>query len=130
MNLFKFLYFTTYSFFYKYSQKRELVPKATSKLLSLLLSTNTLMLFFFIRYTEGKNLFRIYPYNYFLKIIMLLIFVMWYFICDHYFIKKGKYEKIIEYYMNKYPENNFGIIGILYIIGTLVSFIGLQFIKH
>jgi len=122
---FEFLYYCLYRMFALIKRVGEKDENLASLFYSVLLSTKTILLFLFLRYTPAKNILLQYPYGAIFKICMLLIFVVWYFVCKYYFIKKGNYKRIIELYEIKYTgkNKNIALLGIMYAICTFLLFI-------
>src|SRR5690606_8178021 len=91
---------------------------------SALLSTHTIMLFFSLRYIFPKGYLANFPYNIILNSTMASVFVIWYFLCKKYFIKKKNYIRIINKYEEKYPDKKIemALIGIAYSLFTFLSF--------
>lgn len=123
--VFEFLYYCLYRVFALIKRVGEKDENLASLFYSVLLSTKTTLLFFFMRYTDVKNIFFNHPYDRIFKIGMLMIFVMWYFICKHYFIKKENYKRVISFYEKKYESKNkkMALLGIIYSICTFLLFI-------
>ncbi|TPG40866.1 hypothetical protein EAH81_11025 [Flavobacterium pectinovorum] len=91
---------------------------------SVLLSTNSLMIFFLLKYIFPKGYFSLFPYNIILKLMIGSVFLVWYFICNHYLLKRKNYKRIISFYENIYKEHNKKIawIGVLYSLATFLVF--------
>ena len=125
MKVFEFLYYCLYRMFALIKRVGEKDENLASLFYSVLLSTKTILLFFFLRYSEAKNIFLHYPYDRIFKIFMLIIFVAWYFVCKYYFIKKENYKKIIDFYEREYEGKNkkIALLGIVYSISTFLLFI-------
>ena len=120
-----FLYYILFRTMYQYSVKKEMMPNGTSLLLTMLLSTNTLMITFPLKFIITKGSLTLFPYNIIIKLILCSIFFIWYFIFKYYFIKNGNYVWIIEKYDAKYAGRIklIRIMGFLYLILTPISFI-------
>lgn len=129
MTIFDFLYYCIYRLFKLMKRTGVSDEYLAARFYSILLSTNSLMLFFLLRFTSLKYYFKIYPYNYLLKILMLLVFVFWYFFNKIYFFKKTNYLRIINHYEIKKKYLSFAIIGIIYSIITFAFFIILANLK-
>ena len=98
-----------------------------SSYFSILLSTNTVALCFLLKFVIPKGLFTTYPYNILIKITLGSVFVIWYFVCKHYFLKKENQIRIIAFYEEEYLEKSISmaLMGIIYSLFTFVSFISL-----
>lgn len=128
INVFEFLYYSLYRVFNLVKRVGEKDENLASSFFSILISTNTGMILFVLRYIVPKDLFLHHPsYNIFIKLMYVLILVVWYFICKNYFLKKGNYLRIVSFYESKYEgrNNQMAIIGVLYSLFTFSSFIGL-----
>lgn len=123
--VFEFLYYCLYRVFALIKRVGEKDEDLASLFYSVLLSTKTLLLFYFMRYTDAKNLFFNHPYNRIFTLGMFLIFVMWYFFCKYYFVKKENYKRIISFYESKYEGQNkkMALLGVIYSICTFLLFI-------
>jgi hypothetical protein len=121
--LFEFLYYCLYKMFALIKRVGEKDENLASFFYSILLSTKTILLFFFLRYTAAKNI--LLHYDRIFKISMLMIFVIWYFVCKYYFIKKENYKKIVNFYEEEYKGKNkkMAFLGIVYSICTFLLFI-------
>lgn len=128
MRILNFLYYTLYRTFYQYSAKKEMVPNGTSLLLTMLVSTNIIMITFPLKFIITKGTFTPFPYNLIIRIILLSIFIINHFVFKSYFVKKENYVWIIEKYDSKYKIKWIRIIGFLYTILTPLSFIVLAII--
>ena len=128
--LFEFIYYCLYRLFSTIKRVGEKDENLASSFFSILLSTNTSMLFFALRYILPKGYFTPYPYNYLLKIIFVSPFIFWYLFCKSYFLKKENFIRIINHYEVKYSNRNsqMVLIGILYTLVTFISFICLAMI--
>lgn len=124
MKIFDFLFYCLYRMFALVDRVGERNEDLASSFYAVLLSTNTLLLFVLIRYTNARMLFKTFPYNFILKVFAVSIFVIWYIACKRYFIKSKKYERIVEYYERIYSGKNrkLALLGILYTIITFLSF--------
>lgn len=122
---FEFLYYCLYRMFTLIKRVGEKDENLASSFFSILLSTKTILLLFFLRYTEAKNIFSQHPYDHIFKVFILIIFVVWYFFCKNYFLKKENYKRIVVFYENKYNGKNreLVLIGIIYSILTFILFI-------
>lgn len=91
---------------------------------SVLLSTQSLMFLFFLRFIITKGFFEHNPYNIILRVSLISVFFIWYFFCKYYFLKKENYKRIIILYEEKYPNKNskMALIGIFYALLTFISF--------
>lgn len=129
MKMINFLYYTLSRAFYEYSEKKEKVPNGASLLLTLLLSINTLMLTFSLKFIIPKGALTLFPYNIMIRVIFGSIFFLWYFFCRRFYVKKGNYIWIIEKYDKKYKERikEIRYIGFLYTFLTPLCFIILAF---
>lgn len=119
IKVFEFLFYCLYRMFALVKRVGEKDENLASSFYSILLSTKSILLLsVVIRFSNYKVFFLEYPYSYGLKLFMGIIFIAWYFICKHYFIKKENYKRIIEYYENKLIDKNklIAAIGILYFI--------------
>jgi hypothetical protein len=128
INIYEFLYYSLYRVFKLVKRVGEKDENLASSFFSILLSTNTGMILFVLRYIVPKDLFLQHPsYNIFIKLMYVSILVIWYLICKNYFLKKENYLRIVSFYESKYEgrNNQMVIIGVLYSLITFSSFIGL-----
>ena len=127
INVFEFLYYSLYRVFKLVKRVGERDENLASSFFSILLSTNTIAVFFPLKFIIAKGTFTPYPYNVLIKVMFAFVFFIWYFICKYYFIKKENYIRIIEHYESKYPDKKvqMAIIGIVYFILTPLTFISL-----
>lgn len=128
MKIIIFLYYTLFKALYKYSVKKKMMPNGTSLLLTMLLSTNTLMYTFPLKFVIPKGF--LLPYDAYVKLFLGSIFFIWYFILKRYFIEKKNYVWIIEKYDIKYKDRIklIRIMGFIYLILTPISFLFLAII--
>jgi hypothetical protein len=124
---FEFLYYCLYRVFALVKRVGEKDENLASSFYAILLSTNTIVLFFPLKFIIPKGALTPFPYNVLTKVIFIAIFFVWYFICKYYFLKKENYLRIISFYENEYEGRNtqMAIIGTLYSLFTFSSFIGL-----
>lgn len=124
-NTFEFLYYCLYRMFALIKRVGEKDENLASSFFSILLSTKTILLLFFLRYTEVNKIFLLHPYDRIFKVSIILIFVVWYFICRYYFLRKENYKRIVDFYEKKYSGKNreLALIGIIYSICTFLLFI-------
>ena len=128
INVFEFLYYSLYRVFKLVKRVGEKDENLASSFFSILLSTNTGMILFVLRYIVPKDLFLQHPsYNIFIKLMYVSILVIWYLICKNYFLKNENYLRIVSFYESKYEGRNYQMakIGVLYSLLTFSSFIGL-----
>jgi TRAP-type mannitol/chloroaromatic compound transport system permease small subunit len=128
INVFEFLYYSLYRVFKLVKRVGEKDENLAASFFSILLSTNTGMILFVLRYIVPKDLFLHHPsYNIFIKLMYVSVFVIWYLICKNYFLKKENYLRIISFYESKYKgrNNQMVIIGVLYSLITFSIFIAL-----
>jgi hypothetical protein len=130
MRILNFLYYILYRTFYQYSAKKEMMPNGTSLLLTMLLSTNIIMIIFPLKFIIPKGTLIPFPYNLIVRIILLSVFVINRYAFKSYFVKKENYVWIIDKYDSKYKDKIkwIKIIGFLYTILTPISFIVLAII--
>ncbi len=130
IKLFDFLYYCLYRMFALFKRVGEKDENLTSSFFSILLTTNTIMLFFPLKFIIPKGFFNSSPLSFFLKIIFIGIFICWYLICKAYFLKNENYKRIISLYDKKYVDVkiNIPLLGILYAVCTFISFICLAVI--
>ncbi len=123
--MFEYLYYCQYRMFALVKRVGEKDENLASLFYSVLLSTKTILLFIVLRYTEAKNILLLYPYDRIFKIFMLMIFVVWYFVCKYYFIEKENYKRIVDFYEMKYEGKNkkMALFGIIYSLSTFLLFI-------
>ena len=122
MKLINFLYYILYKAFYPYSVKKEMMPNGVSLLLTLLFSTNILMIIGIsfkilnIRLSVANSLVHISAF--------LSVFIINRFLFKYYFINKKNYILILNKYDEKYKDkfNLIQIIGFLYTFLTPLSF--------
>lgn len=120
MKIFEFLYYCLYRVFKLVKRVGVKDEYLAAKFYSILLSTNTIMLFFPLKFVIRKGVFTPFPYNLLIKIMLGSIFFIWYFICKNYFVKEENYIRIISSYENDYKPI---VVGILYSIISFLSFI-------
>jgi len=127
MMMFEFLYYCLYRMFALIKRVGEKDENLASLFYSILLSTNTGLILFVLRYIVPKGFFLQYPYNVLPKLMYVSILFIWYFVCKFYFLKKENYIRIIDHYENKYESQNkrMALIGITYSLITFISFISL-----
>jgi hypothetical protein len=124
MRIIDFLYYILYRAFYQYSGKKEKMPSGTSLLLTLLSSTNTILLLAIVL-KFGINKGYLFPYYNHIKVFFGSIFLILYFSFKRYFIKENNYVRIVAKYDTKY-KNRIKLIrfaGFLYLILTPLSLI-------
>ena len=95
---FEFLYYCLYRMFTLIKRVGEKDENLASSFFSILLSTTTITLFFPLRFIIPKGFFTPRPYDVLLKFTLGSIFIIWYFICKYYFLKKENYLRIIASY--------------------------------
>ncbi|SNR46913.1 hypothetical protein SAMN04487979_10721 [Flavobacterium sp. ov086] len=124
MRIFDFLFYCLYRMFASIKRVGEKDENLASIFFSVLLSTHSLMIFFLTRYIFPKGYFSLFPYNIILKLLIGSVFLIWYFICNHYFLKNENYIRIVSFYENIYKEQNRKIawIGVLYSLATFLVF--------
>lgn len=122
--IFEFLYYCLYRMFGLIKRIEVKDENLASQFYSGLLSTHTLILFFPLRYFFPKGYFTSTLNSIILKFLMASIFVIWYFICTNYFVKKKNYFRIINNYEKKYHDKkkSMATIGIVYSLFTFFSF--------
>lgn len=123
MKLFDFLFYCLYRVFKLVKRVGERDENLASLFYSLLLSTNTIMLFFPLRYVFPKGYFNTFFSNLVLKVALGSIIIIYYFLCKSYFLQKGNDERIIRLYENQYSNSKAVVIGITYSLLTFISFI-------
>jgi hypothetical protein len=126
INVFDFLYYCLYRIFTLVKRVGEKDENLASLLYSLMLSTNTITLSLLpLKFIIPKGFFAEFPLNVLFYIIFITVFIIWYFVCKHYFLKKENYVRIISHYEEKYPTEKirFAIIGITFFILTPTVFI-------
>lgn len=128
--IFEFLYYCLYRIFALIKRVGEKDENLASLFYSILLSTNSIMIFFPLKFIIPKGTFTPPPYNVLIKIILGSVFFIWYFVCKYYFLKKENYIKIITHYENKYEGQNkrMALVGITYSLITFISFISLAMV--
>lgn len=124
INIFEFLYYCQYRMFALIKRVGEKDENLASFFYSVLLSTQSLTLLFFLRFIVPKGFFEQNPYNIILRVSLISVFFIWYFFCKYYFLKKENYKRIIILYEGKYPNKNskIALIGIFYALLTFISF--------
>ncbi|MFZ4456438.1 MAG: hypothetical protein ACOYOT_09475 [Bacteroidales bacterium] len=122
---FEFLYYCLYRMFTLIKRVGEKDENLASSFFSILLSTTTITLFFPLRFIIPKGFFTPRPYDVLIKITLGSIFIIWYFICKYYFLKKENHVRIIASYEEIYLGKNksMALLGIIYSLVTFVSFI-------
>ena len=122
---FEFLYYCLYRVFALIKRVGEKDENLASLLYSLLLSTNTIMFFFPLKFIIPKGALTPFPYNVITKGIFIAIFFVWYFACKHYFLKMENYLRIISHYEERFPgkRKQMALIGIAYFLLTPLTFI-------
>lgn len=124
---FEFLYYCLYRMFNLIKRVGEKDENLASSFFSILLSTTTIALFFPLKFIIPKGLFTLYPYSILIKITLGVVFVICYFICKYYFLKRENHTRIIVSYEEDYLGKNMSmaLLGIFYSLVTFVSFISL-----
>lgn len=125
MKIINFLFYSLYKGFSTIKRENVRNEDIIYPFLGLLLSTNTIMLFFSLKFIFGKETFTSNVPNLLLKLFFAGTFFAWYFFCKKYYFKNKNDAKVIKYYSNRFPfsSNKFVFIGILYTLGTFISFI-------
>lgn len=104
-----------------------------SQFYSILLSTNLIMLFFFLKFVFPPGLLSKNHLGILLKVFLLAVFVLVYYACKRYFLTKKNYERIIEKYQFQYHNKNkiIALTGAMYALFTFISFLSLAvFLSH
>lgn len=128
IKLFEFLYYSLYRVFKLVKRVGEKDENLASSFFSILLSTNTGMILFVLRYVVPKDLLLQHSScNISIRLMYVSILVIWYLICKNYFLKKENYLRIVSFYESKYEgrNNQMAIAGVLYSLFTFSSFISL-----
>ena len=127
MRIFDFLYYCLYRIFNSIKRAEFKDEKLTCILYSILLSTNTIILFSTLKFVIPKGMFNNFYMNVLLKLLLIIVFLVFYLFCNNYFIVKNNWIRIITSYDDKYFSRvNYIIwIGIIYPIFTFGSFIGI-----
>lgn len=125
--IFEFLYYCLYRMFNLIKRVGEKDENLASSFFSILLSTTTIALCFPLRFVIPKGFITSFPYNILIRIALVSFFVVWYFICNSYFLKKENHIRIIASYGEKYLGKNtsMALLGIFYSLATFVCFISL-----
>lgn len=125
VNILGFLYYCQYGVFALIKRVGEKDENLASLLYSLLLSTNTIVFLFPLKFTIPKGALNPFPYNILKKAIFIAIFFVWCFLCKHYFLKKENYDSIITLYEKKFlgKKKQISQIGITYFLLSLLTFI-------
>lgn len=125
IKIFDFLYFGLYSMFALIKRVGEEDESLASSFYSILLCTNTFLFLFVVKWFFGNNFF-FQPLNRFLStLFMVVVYLVWYFTCRHYFLKKENFRRILAQYQKNFEVNKWigSLIGIVYTIITFLSFI-------
>lgn len=120
--IFELLYYCLYRMFSTVKRVNERNENLASLFFSVLISTNTIMLTFPIKFLIKKGaldsyLIKLLPFS-----IIAIIFLFWYYYCDYYFLKKGRYIEVVKIYEKKYNNFQFAFLGIFYAVVSFVSF--------
>src|SRR5688500_8789196 len=99
---FEFMYYCLYRAFALVERVEEKDERLASAFYSILLGTKCLLVFFILRYTSLRYLFLQAPYSYLLQFTMLCTFIICFFWCKNYFIKKSNHVLIVKYYEDKF----------------------------
>lgn len=122
---FEFLYYCLYRVFTLVKRVGEKDENLASSIYAVLLSTNTIVLLFPLKFIIPKGSLTPFPYNFLTKAFFFVIFFIWYFICKNYFLKKENYIRIISHYEERFPtkKKQMALIGIAYFLLTPLIFI-------
>lgn len=131
-NGFDFLFYCLYRMFsalrksnrVENSASIESIESLTTWVYTLLLSTNTIMLLFPLKFIIPEGSLDPPLLKYSVQILLASVFVGWYFFCRNYFLNNGHYREIDS----RYDESNGNsrkplTIGIVYSLLTPISFI-------
>lgn len=129
--IFDFLYYCLHRMFKALKRKDENDEHSACSFYSLLLSTNTMLLFSPLKFIIPTGSLDLPLLKYSLNVFLVLIFVAWYFFCRWYFLKTDYYLKVISRFDSiSYNARGVIVIGILYSILTpLIFIIALTFIS-
>ncbi len=125
INVFEFVYYCLYRVFTLVKRVGEKDENLASSIYSVLLSTNTIVLFFPLKFIIPKGALTPFPYNILTKVSFFIVFFVWYFICKYYFLKKENYIRIISHYEERFlgKKKQMALIGIAYFLLTPLIFI-------
>ena len=125
MRTFEFLYYCLYRMFNLVPRQGAKDENLASSFFSILLTTNTVMVLFILRYILPTRYLISSSFSNVLKIMLFSLFIIWYFLCKYYFLREKKFEKIIEKLEKKYIGKNklIAILGMMYTICTFIGFI-------
>lgn len=123
IKVFDFLYYCLYRMFKLVKREGVKDENLAANFYPILLWTNTIMFTFPVRFFIPKGFFNPPLLNYSLRFFFLAIFIGWYFLCRQYFMKSGRYVEIFDYYKAQEGSRKFAMIGIVYSLGTFISFI-------
>lgn len=124
MRIFDYLYYCLFRMFASIKRVGEKDENLAAIFFSVLLSTHSLMILFLLRYIFLKDYFSLFPYNLLLKLLIGSVFLVWYFICSYYFLKRENYKRILSFYESMYKGKNkrIALIGVLYSLTTFLVF--------
>ena len=124
MKALHFLFYCLYRVFKLIKRENVRDENLASSFLSILLSTNIVMLSLFLRFIIPKGFFTPKPFAFLLKMIFISLLIGLYYACNNYFITRKKDIEIIKSYESVSAKKYLFIIsGITYVFGTFLSFI-------
>lgn len=98
MKIINFLFYSLYKGFSTIKRENVRNEDIIYPFLGLLLSTNTIMLFFPLKFIFGKETFTSNVPNLLLKLFFAGTFFAWCFFCKKYYFKNKNDAKVIKYY--------------------------------
>jgi hypothetical protein len=127
IQIFEFIYYCLYRMFALIKRVGEKDEILASSFFSILLTTNTIIFLFPLKFLIPKGIFTPHPYDILIKLILGSVFGIWYLICNNYLLKRENYLRIVSFYESKYEgrNNQMALIGVLYSLLTFSIFIGL-----
>jgi hypothetical protein len=124
---FDFLFYSLYRMFKLVKREGVKDEDLASYFYSVLLWTNMGMFLFLFRFVIPKGFFDPPWLKYSMMSIVISASFGWYFFCRHYFMKSGRYLKIFDHYKAQEGSRKFALIGIVYSLGTFISFISVAY---
>jgi amino acid transporter len=124
IRIFEFLFYCLYRMFALIKRQGEKDERLASMFLSVLLSTYSIMFFYFLRLVDIKSFLKYQWVSILLRVSFILVFIVWYFVCKNYFIYSERHNSIISFYLKEYPsrEKQFALFGILFSLFTFILF--------
>lgn len=128
IKLFDFLYYCLYRVFASIKREGEKDERLASTFYSILLSTNLMMILFVFKFIIPKVFFSNQMYALLLKGFLCCAFIYIYMYCKRYFLVNGNWKIIKLNFDTKFRSISNKVVimfGVLYIVLTFTSFIGI-----